>query len=340
MKRLLQCEELDALALGSCVLGSGGGGDPKPELLRTKEILMSHQPPEIIDIADLLDDDFVVPIGFMGAPMVSIEKLPSGKECLCLLEMIANHYGKKPTAICAVEIGGSNAFVPLALGAVTGLPVVDADMIGRAFPELHMSSCALAGISCTPAFLADAVGNRAVVQPASPSRVEPLCRALTEAMGSSVAVALYLLTGKEARKTLCPGTFSQALTIGKEIQEGTFSPYLIGSGHISDIQQDIQGGFLKGKVQITGREGVCEVEFQNEYLVARNANKVLAATPDIIAIIEKESGQPMPVERLKFGLGVNLVALPSPPIWQTAAGLAVVGPRAFGYNFDYVRISA
>ena len=36
------------------------------------------------------------------------------------------------------EIGGGNGLEPLAIGARMGLPVVDADFMGRAFPELQV----------------------------------------------------------------------------------------------------------------------------------------------------------------------------------------------------------
>ncbi len=128
--------------------------------------------------------------------MVSIEKLASGRECLTLLQMCEKHFGKKVDAICPCEIGGSNAFIPLILAAQTGLPVVDADMIGRAFPELQMSACNLHGIACAPCFLADAVGNSAILFTENAKKLEEYCRKLTDSMGASAAVALYILSGK------------------------------------------------------------------------------------------------------------------------------------------------
>ena len=42
-------------------------------------------------------------------------------------------------AVMSCEIGGGNGLEPLAIGARMGLPVVDADFMGRAFPELQVS---------------------------------------------------------------------------------------------------------------------------------------------------------------------------------------------------------
>lgn len=50
-------------------------------------------------------------------------------------------------AVLSCEIGGGNGLEPLAIGARMNLPVVDADFMGRAFPELQVraraSTCTL-----------------------------------------------------------------------------------------------------------------------------------------------------------------------------------------------------
>lgn len=330
MKKL-KFADLELLKLGATILGSGGGGDPKPELMRTIECVERHGLPTIIDVDELSDDDLVVPIAFMGAPLVSIEKLASGKETEAILAAITKYYGKAPSALVPAEIGGSNAFVPLALSSLTNFPVVDADTIGRAFPELHMSACALYGINASPTFLADSLGNTAIVTANSPNRVEKLCRALTESMGSSVAVALYLLTGKEAKGALVRGSISYAIELGKMLQDGSLACKRIASGIIQDIEQDIQGGFLTGKVMIQN----FQIDFQNEYLRVSENGFPLVTTPDIIAILEKETQVPLPVEQLKYGLSVEVIALPAPKVWQSKEALEIVGPRAFGYDSEY-----
>lgn len=45
---------------------------------------------------------------------------------------------KNVTAVCAVEIGGINSFEPVVVGAMMDLPILDADGMGRAFPELQV----------------------------------------------------------------------------------------------------------------------------------------------------------------------------------------------------------
>ena len=46
--------------------------------------------------------------------------------------------GKRVTAVMCAEIGGMNGIEPLFAAAESGLPVIDCDLMGRAFPELQV----------------------------------------------------------------------------------------------------------------------------------------------------------------------------------------------------------
>ena len=50
----------------------------------------------------------------------------------------------------SAEIGGMNSIQPLILGAKLGLPVVDCDGMGRAFPELNMFIPHIYGLQSCP----------------------------------------------------------------------------------------------------------------------------------------------------------------------------------------------
>ncbi len=50
----------------------------------------------------------------------------------------ADPNGRRLWGVFAGEIGGGNGLEALVLGARLGLPVVDIDLMGRAFPELQV----------------------------------------------------------------------------------------------------------------------------------------------------------------------------------------------------------
>ena len=315
--KYLRIEDLEPLARGAAILGSGGGGDPAYELLMARYQMLLHGEAPLWDVSDLEDDSLVVPVAFMGAPLIGQEKLPSGKEFIAIFDAIEKKFGKRPTVIMPGEIGGSNALVPFCIG---NMPVLDADTIGRAFPELQMSVCNLFGIPPTPAFLANSLGECIEISAQSASEMEGMARDIAISFGSSCAIACYIMTGKQAKETVVRGSISRAIHLGNTLG---CEPCL-AKGTIIDIAQEIKQGFLEGSVTLDC--GV-KIMYRNEYLVATQGDQILAVTPDIIVMMEQESGIPITSESLQYGLRVHVLSLPAPEIWKTKKGLQLVGPE-------------
>lgn len=93
----------------------------------------------IISHEDMRDDDFSTVGAFLGAPLVAIEKVTTGNEVVSAVKSIQEVYegsGKKITSLVSAEIGGMNSIAPLYTAAQLDLPLVDADGMGRAYPEV------------------------------------------------------------------------------------------------------------------------------------------------------------------------------------------------------------
>jgi DUF917 family protein len=75
--------------------------------------------------------------------------------------------------------------------------------------------------------------------------------------------------------------------------------------------------------------------YQNEFLMARIGNKVLASTPDLICTVDMETGEPITAEQVRYGLRVAVLGIPCVPEWRTTAAIDLVGPGAFGYDVEY-----
>jgi DUF917 family protein len=61
--------------------------------------------------------------------------------------------------IVPTEIGGINALEALLLGSVLNKTILDADLMGRAFPHVYMTVLGAHGKKLTPATLSDGNGN-------------------------------------------------------------------------------------------------------------------------------------------------------------------------------------
>jgi DUF917 family protein len=63
-------------------------------------------------------------------------------------------------------------------------------------------------------------------------------------------------------------------------------------------------------------------------------------TPDLICVLDSVSGDGIGTDVLRFGQRVSVLALPAPSVFTTPRGLELVGPRAFGFDFDYRSVFA
>jgi hypothetical protein len=114
---------------------------------------------------------------------------------------------------------------------------------------------------------------------------------------------------------------------------------LIFRGKVRDVYRRTTEGYLRGSATIEGteawRESALTLDFQNEFTVGRQDGAVRVTVPDLICVLDTESGEAIGTETLRYGQRVTVVALPAPPLLVSAKGLRHVGPRAFGYDLDF-----
>jgi uncharacterized protein len=352
MKRLFDEPTLRSLARGCAVLGTGGGGDRQIGLLLALQALEEFGPTELVDLDDLEDDALIMPCGMVGAPTVHIEKIENGGEGEVLREHLQQLTGRKVAAVMPAEIGGSNGLLPLCWAGRMGLPVVDADGMGRAFPEIPQVTMHLAGIDPSPGVMTDERGNVLVFHAISGAWMERLERSAAVEFGGAGAATEYTMTVGQARGATVRGTYTLAIRIGDALDSAVGDPmaalvavtggFPVLSGKVTDVERRTTRGFVRGSVVIEGLGDdagrLLRIEIQNENLVALEQGRVLASVPDLITVLDSETADAIPTERVRYGQRVTVIAMPCAPIWRSAFGLQMAGPRAFGYDFDYVPV--
>ena len=352
MKQLLDQDTLRAMARGCAVLGAGGGGDTYYALLQALQAAEDFGPAALVDVDELPDDGLIMPCGGVGAPLVGLEKIEAGDEGERLRNLLQRQTGQTVTALMAGEIGGGNGLVPVAWAARMGLPVLDADGMGRAFPLVSQVTMELAGISPCPAVMTDERGNVVVFRTISGNWVERLERAAAAEFGGMGSAADFPLTAAQAREATVRGSVSQAIRIGEAAASSAGSPvaaviaaagaFRLVGGKVLDVRREVSGGFMRGSVII---EGLAEdagrllrLELQNEHLVALERGRLLASVPDLITVLDSETANAVSADRIRYGQRVVVIAFGCDPIWRTERGIMAAGPRAFGYDFDFVPV--
>ncbi|KMY48702.1 DUF917 domain-containing protein [Peribacillus loiseleuriae] len=348
-------QEIEDIAIGAALLGTGGGGDPYIGKLMALQAIEEYGEVTLLDVDEVPDDALVVPSSMMGAPTVMLEKAPSGEEAIEAFQLLEKYLGKKIYATFPIEAGGVNSMIPFALAARLGLPVIDADGMGRAFPELQMVTFYLDGIPATPGVFADEKGNTALLSTINNIWTERIARAATIQMGGSTMVAMYSMTGKNLKESGIRNILKLEEEIGKAIRfakQNNVNPinevlnkvggFELFRGKVSDINRKTETGFARGTATFDGlneyKGETLKLSFQNEHLLARTEQRLLCVTPDLIAVLDAETGLPITTEGIRYGARCVVIGIPCHPKWRTEKGIETVGPKYFGYDVDYVPV--
>ncbi|MCR5858476.1 DUF917 domain-containing protein [Mesorhizobium sp. J428] len=343
--------DLVPLSIGAAFLGTGGGGNPYLGMLRTREVIRSGGVARIVPLDALPDEAWVGAVGGIGAPVIGFEKIAEGGECYRAMRAVENATGKTMSALIPVEIGGANAMAPIIAAMMAGLPVIDGDGMGRAFPEGQMTTFSIYsdGRRDGPAALADDKGNVVVLQHAiNAVWSERIMRTVTVAMGAGAGAAGAPMSMEFVRRAAIPNTITQAIEIGQTVVDARAKRQnvvervveatggtLFFAGKVTDIRRELTGGFSRGQAVIAGIDQWAGAEgriaIQNENLVLWIDGKPVITVPDLIINIELDTGEPLTTEVLRYGQRIAVIGLPAHDLLKTPEALDVIGPKAFGY---------
>ena len=348
---VLREADLLPLSIGAALLGTGGGGNPYIGMLRTRELFRKGASVRVLPLDALPDDAWVGTVGSIGAPVIGVEKISEGAECFRAMRAVEEAAGTKMAALIAAEIGGANAMAPIITAAQAGLPVVDGDGMGRAFPEVQMSTFAIYADGSREglAAIADDKGNVVVIRKCVDARwLERFARTIVVDMGAGAGAAGAPMPMEFVRRAAIPGTVTQALEIGHAVLAARAKKQnviervidvihgkLFFVGKIVDVARELKGGFVRGQANLLGLDrwtgSEARIAIQNENLVLWIDGAPVLMVPDLIMNLELDTGEPITTEMLRYGQRVAVIGMPVHELMRTPRALEVVGPQAFGY---------
>ncbi|HSP98041.1 MAG TPA: DUF917 domain-containing protein [Candidatus Dormibacteraeota bacterium] len=367
--------DLSALALGSGVLACGGGGNPYYGQLVARQLIAERGSVQVIDLEEMAPAALVLCTAIMGAPLVGIEKPPSLRALRAAFDAAARSLGERLGAFVAVEVGGIQSVLPLLLAALTGRPVIDGDGMGRAFPEAQMCTFLIYGMR--PALPCACSDDHGLLWrlPSVPIRfpgghlggtgrlgrvvglgIERVFRSYCASKGGLIYFT-FTLDRPFLERALVRGSIRLALQLGRAVEragvEGgdpTEAILCVAGGRrlfrgrIADVERRFRTGHDWGTLRLEGvdadRGRRAEIAFKNEYLILHVDRQVVLTVPDLITLVETDSGTPVTTEVVRTGLRVSVLGLRSSPLYHTPEALRVAGPRAFGYDLPFVSLDA
>lgn len=358
--------DLEYIAAGCKVLGCGGGGDPYQECLKAQAILKdSPGSIRVVSASQLADDALVGWTACIGSPEVSMERLENN-ECLQAHEELMRATGSRPvSAFMAAEIGGGNGVVNLGVAAQKNVPCVDADWMGRAYPTMYQVTANVFGTSQGEALVPTAIASGdgtmvTMTDTRTDQMVDKTLRAACVVMGCRAGNAGPPKTAKVVQDQAISGTVSLAWWIGRAIATeksitdrtrsiieavgGPQSAAVLAEGKIINVERVLKTGHTYGVLEVDGKlsdgtKAIIKIPFKNEnaYVEASGLDggnsTILASVPDLIAVIDAETGAGLGTPEYKYGLRVVVMAVAASPRWNgTQRGMELGGPGSMGFG--------
>lgn len=329
------------------------GGNPYRGMIRTQALLDEGRTINIVQLNELPDSALVVPLAGIGAPTIGLEKIGRGDEGKFAVEALRDHLGVDIAATIPVEIGGANSFAPMIAGAQLGMPTVDADGMGRAFPESSMITFYFDGVAAQTVLMTDSQRHKIIVENVQDTKsLERICRAISIQLGGGAMVASEPISVGKLKETSIPNTITLAHRVGDAVllaQNQGDNPVqavcnatggqVLFTGKITDVDRRFERGYNFGHLTLHGLDGfqgsVASIDLQNEFLICRIDGEVAAIVPDLITLVDSERGEPITTEVVRYGLRVTVIGIPAPVQLTTDQAMQYVGPQAFGYELPF-----
>ncbi|MBI3733115.1 MAG: DUF917 domain-containing protein [Chloroflexi bacterium] len=367
LKTRQECEDF---VRGATFFGVGGGGPPARGNQLLGEQIDAGRVIRWVDISEIDDEAWTVcPFGMGGRPPkghptpeelkeAGLDQPKVSNNLQAAIEALADYMHIKIGAVVPVELGGSNTPGPLIAGMNLGIPTVDGDYTGRAIPEITQITPEIYGKRSWPLASVDRWGNVCIIKEAvGTAMAERIGKLMSRAAFGGCGMAGFLLKGREMKQIIVRDSLSKCLDMGLAIRKA-----LAGGQDPVEAAARQGGGWVLFRGSVTATEwdesqpymygiGTNRIEgsgafqgqqfaiwYKNENHITWKGGKPFVTSPDIIAVLDEQSGEPLTNADVIEGRKVAVVGLPAIAGYRSAKGLEVLGPRHFGFDIDYITV--
>lgn len=333
MGRSIRVGDVERLALGASFLAAGGGGDPYHAVLMAQESLTRHGPVLLVSPTELPPDALLLPVIVGGPPSAVIEALPSTDQILHLRQIVESTLGATCVAVLPIQIGPVNAVFPLVAAAELGLPCVDADIMQHCFPSLEMTLLALSGLPMSPIVMVDAMGAFSIQQAGTDRGGSRLLRATLAEMGMVALISAYSVTASVCARNASIGSISRCIELGalvaalrgggchalEECLRFT-GGVVVFEGVVLERHTDLTAGVPHGVITAIGESAdqrILRLDHGSETVAATVDGVIVAVTPDVLTLIDIDTGAVLQTPDIVRGQRLRVVSVPGNDRWYT-----------------------
>lgn len=363
--RTLDRQDIEDLLVGAKIMGTGGGGEAEWAKPLIEEVYDHGKKFRLVDPRELSDSKIVVIVSRIGggvtaeqAKKVAHLKRTVQKPEQLAFELLGTYLGLEPYAIVPTELGAGNTLAAMCTAAMLDKPTVDADCMGRAKPELQISTTNVRGVPLTPACLVTNFGDVVYLDRVlNDSRAEDLLRSIATVSGGLAGMCRCPMHGSVVRNSTVHNTISLCVEIGRLIRESArrgedpviplvrkLNGVKFFEGRVSSFRREERGAFMWGEIELVGTDeysaNKLKISFKNEHLVSWLDDKPYVSCPDTICVVDEKTGRGLSNWGSDFAKGRRVVAfgMRANRFFKTKKGMEIFSPRPFGYDFGYVPI--
>ncbi len=356
-------QEVEDFVRGCAFYGTGGGGLVENGIKSLMALLNNGKEIKFISADEVADDEYIACTFLMGSIAPWTEELikemkffgleePKFTDSETLAEAVKEleaFTGKKVKAIVPIELGGANTPGGVAASVLNDVPVIDGDFTGRAIPEIQQTTPYLQDKELCPISSVDLWGNVCFIK-------NSINYLMSERIGKIISTSAYsltgdagfLMTGKDMRDCIIPGTLTECFELGKlirETRETNGNPVqailkkldakLLFEGQVINKETEDKGGYYWGTTTIQNGDAKCKVWFKNENHMCWIDDEVVCTSPDMISLVNTETGEPVTNPKMAVGMKVSVIGVGARKEFMTEKGIAILGPKFFGFDAEY-----
>lgn len=368
-KKLTNIQEATDFVRGCTFYATGGGGLPENGIESLMSEINEKGFVQITDISEIPDDTVAVCPFLMGsiaphdeatlkemAGFGFIDGVNKEKARLAkAIQELEAYTGVKTTVVVPIELAGANTSGPISAGSSLGMMAVDGDYCGRAIPEILQITPYLYDRKWLPVASVDEWDNVCIIKKATNLRVvERIGKLISAGAYGLAGQAGFIMSGKELKETVIAGTLSKSYELGKFIREAQeahldhipqkiaekVGGWVLAEGKRTDFEDEDRIGYYWGTTTIQSDAGdEYKIWFKNENHVCWKNGEPFVSSPDLICVVDRHTGEPIPNPKMRQAQEVAIIVLPCDERLRQDKIKKVLDPQYFGFeDISYVPV--
>lgn len=320
-------------------------------------LLDRNGPVTLRRVESVARDTRCISLCVLGSGSALADLPPAGDEFALAVQRIEQFQQVAFGAVYPLAAATLSALVPVAAASQLGVPLLDADGMGRTFALIQHTAMHLAGVPPTPLAAQGPTGEGVLIEAPGAGRADRLLRATVDALGGWAALASYPASAGVLRRATLPGTVSRLINVGRLLLARSDPDRLvgrlaaltacrrIGRGRIAELEHLSRPTDLTIPAhpsslvldELTGQRRQLRIELRSEVVAVLADGALVAAAPDVVCLVDVSRGEPASLDSLAPGDLLDVLVTPAEALWYAPRALAMVGPGSHGIHLDHPR---